>query len=77
MRPSAAFDLGQLGEVARHERDVHGRHRVRDRPVVGVLDPVAQADDRGSSCVELGRDFAAQLALASAQLRFQRARSAA
>ena len=45
MRASACLDFGELGQVARHERDVLRGHRVGDRPVVGLLHPVAQADE--------------------------------
>src|SRR5215471_10564420 len=39
------LDLRELVQVARHGGDVHERHHVGDRPVIGVFHPVAHADE--------------------------------
>ena len=78
MRASACSTSRQLGEVVRHLCDVQRGHRVGDRPVVGVLHPVAQADQaRVVLGLELGGDVGAQVALPAAQLSLRARRAAA
>ncbi len=66
--PQRRLDVGDLGHVVRDHRDVLAGHRVGDRPVVGVLEAVAQRHRARIVVVgELRADRFAQLAMSAAQ----------